>query len=153
MTRRTRIVAIDAGEPEGTPVPEAVIETEAAPAENPEEWGQQDVPVTARSWGIIAAFAFTACAVIGWTALFVLVNLPAMQAGAPLSQWTGWVRDWSVPVLLVAVIWLIAMRNSRREALRFGLGLFRARNADHCHRACGQHHRAADQPFAPLAQT
>lgn len=120
MTRRTRIVAIDAGEPEGTPVPEAVIETEAAPAENFERWEQEDVPVAARSWGIIAAFSLTACAVIGWTALFLLVNLPAMQAGAPLSQWTGWVRDWSVPVLLVAVVWLITMRNSRREALRFG---------------------------------
>ncbi|HEX4847619.1 MAG TPA: ATPase, partial [Novosphingobium sp.] len=59
-------------------------------------------------------------AVIGWTALFVLANLAAMQAGGSLAEWTAWIRDWSVPVLLVAVAWLIGMRNSRREALRFG---------------------------------
>lgn len=120
MTRRTRIVAIDAGEPEGTPAPETVIETEAAPADSSDEWVEEDVSAPPRSWGTIIALLATALAVIGWSGAFILANLAQMQAGAPLAQWTAWLRDWAVPVLLVAVIWLIAMRNSRREALRFG---------------------------------
>ena len=59
-------------------------------------------------------------AVLGWTALFVTTNMAEMRGGGSPAQWTGWIRDWSVPVLLVGVIWLIAMRHSRREAQRFG---------------------------------
>lgn len=121
MTRRTRIVAIDAGEPEGAPSPEAVIEAIEAPAEDyqlPDP--NEEVAPAGRSWGAIAAVTLTFSAVAAWTVLFILANLAEMQAGASLQQWTGWLRDWAVPVLLVAVAWLVAMRNSRREALRFG---------------------------------
>ena len=43
-----------------------------------------------------------------------------MLAPASLDQWIGWIGNWSGPVLLVCVVWLLAMRNSRREAARFG---------------------------------
>ncbi len=35
------------------------------------------------------------------------------------QQWTKWIIDWSVPVLLIGIAWLVAMRNSSREARRF----------------------------------
>lgn len=117
MTRETRIVAIDAGEPEGSAV-----------AEGPAEQAEMTVPVAeaaepeipARSWPVVAGAGLTVAALAGWTALFVAANLAAMQAGATLQQWSGWLRDWAVPVLLIAMVWVIAMRNSRREAHRFG---------------------------------
>ncbi|MBV7260228.1 ATPase [Erythrobacter sp. WH158] len=65
--------------------------------------------------------AFAILVVAGWTALYgwaMRAELAAAASAAP-AQWTRWIIDWSVPVLLVAVTWLIAMRNSRAEAKRF----------------------------------
>lgn len=120
MTRGTRIVAIDAGDPQGTPLPETA-EMSAEPLESAAEqvWEEEAVRPS-RPVGLIVGALLTVCAIAGWTALFVFANLAEMQVGTTLAQWTGWIRDWSVPVLLVAVVWLLAMRNSRREAVRFG---------------------------------
>lgn len=65
--------------------------------------------------------AFAIGVVLAWSALYgwAMRAELAMAASAAPAQWTRWIIDWSVPVLLVAVIWLIAMRNSRSEARRF----------------------------------
>ena len=59
-------------------------------------------------------------AVLGWSGFFGWVHQREMLAGASPAQWSDWVVAWSVPVLLVVALWLLAMRNSRREAARFG---------------------------------
>ncbi|WP_374588178.1 ATPase [Novosphingobium sp.] len=122
MNRRTRMVAIDAGEPEGSLSPEASVVANPPQSDEPEPvWEDEDIaPLNRHSWATTIGFVATMVALGGWTALFILANWPRIQAGAPLEQWSAWLRDWAVPVLLIAVIWLIAMRNSRREALRFG---------------------------------
>ena len=61
-----------------------------------------------------------ALAVLGWTGFFGWVHRQAILAGASPAQWSEWVVAWAVPVLLVVALWLLAMRNSRREAARFG---------------------------------
>ncbi|KWV93469.1 ATPase [Erythrobacter sp. YT30] len=61
--------------------------------------------------------------IIGWTGLYgwaMQSDLLNAASVAP-AQWVNWIIDWSVPVLLVCVIWLLAMRNSRREADRFAI--------------------------------
>ncbi|MBS3930516.1 MAG: ATPase [Sphingomonadales bacterium] len=85
-----------------------------------EDWWEEPAPKARRPWLAIIAGTLSVLAIAGWTALFVMANLAEMQGGGSLTQWTDWIRDWSVPVLLVAVAWLLAMRNSRREAQRFG---------------------------------
>jgi hypothetical protein len=40
--------------------------------------------------------------------------------GVTPDQVVALIRDWAVPVLLIAVATLVVLRNSRREALRFG---------------------------------
>ena len=55
-----------------------------------------------------------------WTIVFVAAHHPAISAGAPVAQWTSWLADWAVPVLLIVVAVLFALRNSTREAHRFG---------------------------------
>lgn len=120
MTRGTRIAAVDAATPEGVEIA-SLTEIETAPeaeVEGDDGW-EDPAPVLRRPWLAIVAGTISVLAVAGWTVLFVMANLAEMQSGGSLSQWTGWLRDWSVPVLLVAVVWLLAMRNSRREALRF----------------------------------
>ena len=120
MNSGSRIVAIETGEPEGQSSIEALeLETES-PADETDDWWEEPAPHPARPWRLILAGTVTLAAIAGWTTMFVMSNLAAMQAGGTLPQWTAWLSDWSVPVLLVAVVWLIAMRNSRREATRFG---------------------------------
>ncbi|GMN01389.1 ATPase [Erythrobacter sp. MTPC3] len=67
-------------------------------------------------WPAIAVVTVAAwTALYGWAMRDELLN----AASAAPAQWTRWIIDWSVPVLLVGIIWLIAMRNSRSEANRF----------------------------------
>ena len=118
MTRGT-IAAIETHAPEGVGLSEpneiAMDQTAAA-----EDWWEEPAPRTARRWGALIAGVLAIAALAGWSALFALANLDAMRAGGSPMQWTGWLRDWAVPVVLIAVLWLLAMRNSRREAVRFG---------------------------------
>lgn len=65
--------------------------------------------------------AIAIAVVLAWSALYFW----AMQsqilgaASSTPAQWTRWIIDWSIPVLLVCVIWLLTMRHSRAEAKRF----------------------------------
>ena len=65
--------------------------------------------------------ALAIAAALAWTVFFAWVNWAAMVAGAPPAQWSRWIVDWSVPVVLVIGLWLLAMRNSRRESARFAV--------------------------------
>ncbi|MCC6925596.1 ATPase [Novosphingobium sp.] len=121
MTRGTRIVAVDADTPQGVEIASTTeIETAAEAEASADDWWEEPAPAPRRPWLAIIAGTFAVLAIGGWTTLFAMANLAEMQTGGTLQQWTTWVRDWSAPVLLVAVAWLVAMRNSRREALRFG---------------------------------
>jgi len=60
-------------------------------------------------------------AVVGWSAFFVwAMRAELMRAGElPPREWLAWIVDWSIPCLLIGMVWLLAMRNSRVEAHRF----------------------------------
>jgi len=59
--------------------------------------------------------------IVGWTALYgwAMQDRLMAAASAPPAEWVRWIIDWSVPVLLVCVGWLLSMRHSRAEAKRF----------------------------------
>ncbi len=116
---RGSIAAVDTQQPEsGTDVAsdELVLDTVATE----EDWWEELAQKPRRRWGALFAASFAVAAVTGWTALFVLANLEAMRTGGSALQWTGWLRDWAVPPALIALCWLLVMRNSRAEAARFG---------------------------------
>ncbi|ALE16535.1 hypothetical protein AMC99_01241 [Altererythrobacter epoxidivorans] len=83
-----------------------------------DEWEELEEERAARSfaWIVPAAAIFS---VIAWTAFFVWTFRDAILSGGTPEQWIGWVINWSVPVLLIVSLWLLAMRNSRRESVRF----------------------------------
>ncbi len=58
---------------------------------------------------------------LAWTGLYVwaLQDQLAGAASASPTEWVRWIVDWSVPVLLIGIVWLLAMRTSRVEANRF----------------------------------
>ncbi len=62
---------------------------------------------------LISAFA-------GWTGFFGWTYLPEAQRGLANDRIISLVTMWAIPTLLLAVLWLIAMRSSSREASRFG---------------------------------
>ena len=76
------------------------------------------LPARRRQW-IIPALAIAGAS--GWTAFFLWAHHAAILAGASAEQWVSWIGLWAVPVLLVVALWLLVMRNSHREAVRFGI--------------------------------
>ncbi|MDE2403896.1 MAG: ATPase [Sphingomonadales bacterium] len=67
-------------------------------------------------WIVPAALVLLALA---WTAWFTVANRGSLANGNPAAA-TALVGAWAPPVLLLAVLWLIVQRSSRREARRFG---------------------------------
>ena len=121
MSGGSRIIAIDAGGDNSQPEQPLAAEVEALPPHVSEpDWDDEPAPRPHRDWFALTAATLAMATVAGWSALFFVVNQSGFASGASLTQWSIWIRDWSVPVLLVAVLWLVAMRNSRREAARFG---------------------------------
>ena len=122
MADRNKLVAIgpEAQAGEADQEPEAAnVETSVDEYLIEEEW-VEDEPVRrlGRFGWVVPTLAVLA--VLGWTGFFGWVHQDAILAGASPAQWSEWVVDWAVPVLLVVALWLLAMRNSRREAARFG---------------------------------
>lgn len=58
--------------------------------------------------------------IAGWTGFYGWVHSNEIMAGASPGQWSDWITQWAIPVLLAVSLWLLAMRLSRREAARFG---------------------------------
>src|SRR5690606_30122822 len=80
---------------------------------------EEDFLLAQRYRWIIPALAVAAVA--SWTAFFLWAHRVAILADASPERWAGLIGLWAIPVLLVVVLWLLAMRNSHREAVRFGI--------------------------------
>lgn len=59
-------------------------------------------------------------AFIGWTGFFGWTYFPEAQGGLTNPRIITLIAMWAIPTLLLAVLWLLAMRSSTREAARFG---------------------------------
>ncbi|WP_249171919.1 ATPase [Erythrobacter sp. JK5] len=77
------------------------------------------MPDASRPW---IAPVLAGIAVLAWTGFFLWgTNAELLAAtGSGPRNWIAWVVEWSVPVLLIGVAWLLFLRNSRAEASRFG---------------------------------
>ncbi len=84
-----------------------------------EDWEDQEIESDIahdRSWIPPVLAGLT---VLAWTVFYGWVNRNEILTGASPRNLSELIVDWSVPVVLVLAIWLLAMRNSRREATRF----------------------------------
>ena len=55
-----------------------------------------------------------------WSAFFGLTYWPEAQVGMNNDRIVTLIATWAIPTLFIAVLWLLVMRNSSREATRFG---------------------------------
>lgn len=120
MTVGSNIRAIgseDAQDAQADTVSEEVETSLAAEDEFYEEWDEAE-PAN-RSFGWIVP-TLSILATLVWTAFFGWANQGELRAGGTPQQWIGWIATWSMPVLLFISLWILAVRNSRREAVRFG---------------------------------
>ncbi|MEM9311845.1 MAG: ATPase [Pseudomonadota bacterium] len=128
MSRKNPIIRAVEGETSESPAgsgEEAVEETARAEVEAEPALFDADEAAEPSTGGspyvgrILAALAVIA--ILAWTGLYgwAIRNELMVAVNAAPSQWVRWIIDWSVPVLLVCVVWMLAMRNSTREAKRF----------------------------------
>ncbi|WP_301749386.1 ATPase [uncultured Erythrobacter sp.] len=84
-----------------------------------ENWAEDDevVPSPMRSGWLAPSLAVLVIA--GWSGFFVWAHLADIRGGAVPAQWAAWLVDWAVPVALVGIVWLLAMRSSHAESRRF----------------------------------
>lgn len=100
-------------------LPDALAESEEIVLE--ETWLEAGpaAPADARSGWLAPALALVAIA--GWTGFFGwTIRGDALAPPAP-AVWAEWIVQWSVPVALIGIFWLLAMRSSRAEANRFAV--------------------------------
>ncbi|MBA4163423.1 MAG: ATPase [Erythrobacter sp.] len=83
-----------------------------------EQWEEPEESESTARFGWVAPVLATLAAV-AWTGFFGWTYREDILAGGTPRQWIDWAIDWSIPVLLIVSLWLLAMRNSRRESARF----------------------------------
>ena len=84
-----------------------------------EEYFEDESYATVGSWKDWIVPAIAVLALAAWTGAFAFANWSEMIAGATVGQWTSWISQWAMPAGLIVVVWLLAMRSSRREQARF----------------------------------
>jgi hypothetical protein len=112
--------ADDASQPgstEAAGMPDAPQESGDMLLEDAWDDSEPAAPPASRFGWLAPALALLAIA--GWTGFFCWTISAELIAGPPPAAWAGWIVQWSVPVALIAIMWLLAMRSSRAEANRF----------------------------------
>lgn len=84
-----------------------------------DSWAEEvDTTAEPARFGWVAP-ALALLALAGWSGFFVWAHQGEMLAAPAPSVWASWVVEWAVPVALIGIVWLLAMRSSRAEAHRF----------------------------------
>jgi len=85
-----------------------------------ENW-EDEVSHTASgsSLGMKSAALALLIAFVGWTGFFIWTNIAAISAIPSNNAIVSMIGDWALPVGVIGIAWLMIMRHSRAEAMRF----------------------------------
>lgn len=118
MNGGSRIIAFGSGSED--PQPEQSYQTAGEPETAKwaaEEAWKEEAPAPSRAMLYFAALAVAAIA--AWTAFFAWANSSALLTGLTPQQGIALISGWAPLVMVICLAWLIALRNSTREASRF----------------------------------
>lgn len=125
MARRHQMRALGrkggADDAAGTAITEEHGPSDASDAEPlllEEAWAEPEFEASRPRFGWLAP-TLAILLMAGWTGFFAWAISAEALAGAPPAAWSGWIVQWSVPMALIGVGWLLMMRSSRAEANRF----------------------------------
>ena len=131
MTTRSKIVDLKRQMPEdgnaedfgisldATYPDDAEAGQEAETADYLESYGNYVDEAPVRGWTRHILPTLLIAAFLGWTGFFGWTFFAEAQLGIAAERIAGLISFWAMPTLLIAVLWLIFMRNSHREAARF----------------------------------
>lgn len=127
MTAHSKIVEINrsSGDP-ANPDPvsgreehlDASLTDEDYASETYEEYWEEDTP--RRPWGKIALATILAIAAFAWTGFYVWVHQVELFSIPEPARISQLIVEWSAPIALLALAWLLVLRSSSTEARRFG---------------------------------
>jgi hypothetical protein len=121
MSGGNRIIAFDSASASAADDEILLTEESHELAGGEPEWdaweGEEPASVPSGGW-LMPALGVVL--VLAWTGFYGWAMLDRLTAATTPGQWIELIRDWTVPVVLLAVVWLIVMRSSRREGMRFG---------------------------------
>lgn len=92
-----------------------VLDARWAEGSEPAEWDEPREP-PARLW---LAPTLALLAALSWTAFFAWTHRESLLGLAEPQVASELIVQWTVPILLIVALWLLAMRASTREARRF----------------------------------
>lgn len=133
MTARSKIIGLtrqigsdaDSHPEMSVPVPESPAEQPLVPSESShdelvEQFVGYDEDAPGRRWTSYMLPALLIVSAVAWTGFYGWAYFAEVQSGLPVERAIGMVSTWAMPVVLLAVMWLLALRHSRAEAVRFG---------------------------------
>lgn len=101
---------------------EASVETEGYDASD--DWvvpDDDDFAIEGASWGERLPVIALLLLGLGWIGFVGWAAFDAMQAApATPTQIANWIAIGTIPLALLGIVWLLLLRTSRREAMRFG---------------------------------
>lgn len=86
------------------------------------EWEEELALAKAAEFGRFSwvPAAIAVILVIGWTGFFLWANQAEILGWPSADRASTLLSSWALPVLLISVVYLLFMRNSRRETARYG---------------------------------
>ncbi|MBH9538106.1 hypothetical protein [Novosphingopyxis sp. YJ-S2-01] len=94
---------------------EAAPATDSQPAHPEEQWG--DEPEGERPTPIVPILLIVLS--VAWTGFFLFAHWPELTNLPAPARVGELITGWTVPLLLIGLIWLLVLRTSHREAKRF----------------------------------
>jgi hypothetical protein len=83
------------------------------------DYADEDSAATSGKWKSYITPAIIVMLTLGWTGYFIWTYLPLIKDGLKGEYLITLISIWATPAMFLAILWLLAMRSSRAEALRF----------------------------------
>ncbi len=99
---------------------DSLLASDTSTEEYAESYYYEEYAETGSRWKALVLPSILALVAVAWTAFFGSIYFEEARNGIAADRAITLVSMWATPVLLLAVVWLLALRNSSAEAVRFG---------------------------------